>query len=268
VVAGARNGALALARFGLVVKGALQLLVGLLALGAAFGVRHGKVTDSPGALLALAREPWGRPLLFLLAFGLFAYAGYRLVQGVLDPQRRPRSAAMAFFRIGDVLSGIGYVLLGIGAGRLFMGLRAVSSDARSRRLTAEALALPYGPKMLLAFAAVVAALAVLFLARAFIVRNVCGDLLTERMGAGACHVAAVLIRFASLVQAILFGTMATLFYQAAILHSASSVRGMGGVLRFITARQGTLVLALIALGFVAMAATSFIEARWRKDLEA
>jgi hypothetical protein len=41
---------------------------------------------------------------------------------------------------------------------------------------------------------------------------------------------------------------------------------MAGVLRLISVRLGTLVLALIAVGFIAMAGTSFIEARWRKEL--
>jgi hypothetical protein len=262
----ARSGLVTLARFGLVVKGVLQLLVGVLALAAALGERHGRIVDAPGALLTVARERFGRPLLLLLAIGLFAYAGFRLFQGLFDPQRRPLTPGTAFFRVGDLLSGVGYVLLGIGASRLFMGLRAVSSDARSRRLTAEALALPYGPKMLLVFAAVVFALALLFLARAFFVRDVCGDLLTERMGVVSCRVAAFLIRFASLVQAILFATMATLFHRAAVWHDAGAVRGMGGVLRLISARQGTAALALIAVGFIAMAGTSFIEARWRNEL--
>jgi hypothetical protein len=266
--AAARSGAVALARFGLIVKGALQMLVGLLSLGAAFGIRHGRVTDAPGALLALAHQPFGRPLVFLLAIGVFAYAGYRLFQGVFDPLRRPRTPLTAFFRVGDVLSGVGYVLLGVGAARLFIGLRSISSDVRSRYLTAEALTLPYGPKLLVMFAAVILALAGLFLARAVMVRNVCGDLLTERMSKVACHTGALLIRFASVVQAGLFGTMSWLFFRAAQLHTAAHVRGMGGVLRFINARQGAAVLALIALGFVAMAGTSLLEARWRRDLAA
>jgi hypothetical protein len=238
--------------------------VGGLAVAALFGLR--RVTDGAGALAALARWPLGAPLLLLLAVGLFAYAGLRLVQGLVDPQRRPPGFTTAFFRAGDLLSGLGYVLLGVGAVRLGLGLRMVSSDARTRRLTSEALALPYGPKMLLLFAAVVFALALLFVARAFIVRDVCGDLLTQQMGTARCRAAAFLIRFASVVQALLFGTMATVFYRVALWRDPDQARGMAGVLRLIGARQGTLVLGLIALGFFAMAGTSFIEARWRKDL--
>jgi hypothetical protein len=262
----ARSGLVALVRFGLVVKGGLQLLVGTLALAAVVGDSHGRITDASGALLTLARERYGRALLLVLAVGLFGYAGFRLFQGLFDPERRPRTPGTALFRVADLFSGVGYVLLGIGAVRLFLGLGATTSDARTRRLTAEALALPYGPKMLLIFAGVIFVLALLFVARAFIVRDVCGDLLTEQMGVAGCRTAAALIRFASVVQAILFGTMATLFYRAAVAQNPGAVRGMGGVLRVISARQGTWVLGLVAVGFIAMAINSFIEARWRKGL--
>jgi hypothetical protein len=262
----ARAGLRALARFGLLVKGTVQLLVGSLALAAVLGDRHGRITDAPGAMLTVARHRYGRPVLLLLAIGLFGYAGFRVVQGVFDPQRRPRTSSTACFRVADVLSGLGYLLLGIGAARLFAGLGAPSSDARTRRLTAEALALPYGPRLLMVFAAVVFALALAFLARAFLVRDVCGDLLTEQMGQAGCRTAAALIRFSSVVQAILFGTTAALFHRAALAHDPGEVRGMGGVLRLIGARQGTWMLALIAIGFIAMACNSFIEARWRKEL--
>jgi hypothetical protein len=264
-VVAARPGLFALARFGLFVKGALQLLIGLLALAAAAGDRRGRVTDAAGALWALAGEPLGRPLMLLLAVGLFAYAGLRFVQGLFDPQRRPRRPSTVLYRIADVFGGVGYVLLGTGAARLFMGLGGPStSDARNRALTAETLALPYGPRMLMAFVVILAVLALLFLLRAFVVRDVCGDLAREEMSPATGHVAAVMIRIASLLQAVLFGTMATFFYRAARLHDARAVRGMGGVLRFLGQGHGTAVLVLLALGFVIMSGTSFIEARWRK----
>jgi hypothetical protein len=252
-------------RFGLVVKGLLQLLIGLLALAAAFGERHGRITDAAGALRAIAAQPLTRPILLLLSLGLLAYAGLRLVEGLLDPRRRPPVPRTWLYRVGDVVGGVTYILLGIGAARLFMGLGGPpTGDARSRRLAAETLALPYGPKMLVLCALVLGALAALFVARALLVRDVCGDLQKEQMGPVTRRAAAVMIRVASGLQALLFGTMATLVYRAAQLHDARAVRGMGGVLRFLGARPGTAILALLAIGFVIMSGTSFIEARWRK----
>jgi hypothetical protein len=73
-----------------------------------------------------------------------------------------------------------------------------------------------------------------------------------------------MIRVASGLQALLFGTMASLVHRAALLHDANAVRGMGGVLRFLGARSGTAVLVMLAVGFVIMSGTSFVEARWRR----
>lgn len=260
-----RTGLEALGRFGLVAKGIIQLLIGLMAVAAALGVRHGEVTDAAGALRALAREPVARPILLLLSLGLLAYAGLRLVEGVLDPRRRPIRAITWLYRAGDLVSGVTYLLLGVGAARLFMGLGSLpTGDERGRRLTAETLALPYGPKMLMVVAVLLGALAALFAARAFLVRDVCGDLRTEDMGPLPRRAAAVMIRVASALQSLLFATMATLVHRAALLHDARAVRGMGGVLRFLGAREGTAVLMLLAVGFVIMSGTSFIEARWRR----
>jgi hypothetical protein len=146
-----------------------------------------------------------------------------------------------------------------------MGLSSgLSSDARSRRMTADTLALPYGPKMLVAAAILLGALSLLFAVRALIVRDVCGHLLKEEMPPGLRRVAAPMIRVASALQALLFGTMATLVYRASQSHDPRAMRGMGGVLRLIGSQQGAVILALLALGFVIMSGTSFIEARWRK----
>jgi hypothetical protein len=260
-----RPGLVALGRFGLAVKGVIQLLVGLLALAAVFGDRHGRITDAPGALGALAAEPTARPLLLVLCLGLLAYAGLQVVQGLFDPLHRPRTPGTWLGRAGELVGGATHALLALGAGRLFMGLGAnLSSDARSRRLTAETLALPYGPKMLVVAAVLLGALSLLFAARALIVRDVCANLMKDQMPPALCRAAAVMIRVASALQALLFGTMATLVYRAAQLHDARAVRGMGGVVRLIGSQQGTVILAVLALGFVIMSGTSFIEARWRK----
>ena len=140
----------------------------------------------------------------------------------------------------------------------------MSGDARSRALTGEALALPYGSNLLLVSSLILFVLTGWFLARAIIVRDVCTDLAVEELGRRGCRAASLLIRVASLVQTTLFGTMAYLFFRAAQVRNPAAVRGMGGVLRLITAEYGPRVLAVLAVGFLAMAGSSFVEARYRR----
>ena len=77
------------ARGGYVAKGAVQLLVGALALSAAAGNRGGRITDAPGAVVAMAREPFGRPVLLALGIGLGAYAACGSPRVLVDPEGRP-----------------------------------------------------------------------------------------------------------------------------------------------------------------------------------
>jgi hypothetical protein len=259
------TGLVGYARFGFAAKGVLQLLIGALALAAAMGERSGRVTDAAGALRSVVREPFGRPVVLLVAVGVLGYAAFKFVEGVLDPRRRPTGIRTGLFRLGDLFSGVAYLLLGIGAFQLFLRSGApVSSDARTRYWTSEALALPYGDGILLLAAAVFGGIAALFLARALFVRDVCADLDVDALGPTGCRAAATLIRIASLVQATLFGTVAYLLLRAAEVHDAGQVRGTGGALRLLTAHHGRLALGLLAAGMLAMGLSSFVEARWRK----
>src|SRR3990170_2284876 len=72
-----------LGRPGLVGKGVLYAVIGLLAIQVARGGREAS-PDKGGALRAIAEQPFGKGLLVLLAAGLAAHALWRLAQAVLD----------------------------------------------------------------------------------------------------------------------------------------------------------------------------------------
>ena len=78
-----------LARAGFLVKGVLYLVIGTLAIQVAARA-GGRVTGTRGALLTVLGQPFGRMLLLAAAIGLFGYAAWRIVQGVLDPERYGR----------------------------------------------------------------------------------------------------------------------------------------------------------------------------------
>ena len=78
MVAG-RRGFAWLARAGLVARGVVYGIVGILALKLAVG-SGGKATNQRGALMTLAQEPFGQALLIATAVGLAGYATWRLVR--------------------------------------------------------------------------------------------------------------------------------------------------------------------------------------------
>ena len=71
-----------LSRAGFVARAAIYLIIGVLALELAVGV-GGKATSQQGALQTLARQPFGKVLLVLVAVGLAGYAAWRLTRAAL-----------------------------------------------------------------------------------------------------------------------------------------------------------------------------------------
>ena len=71
-----------LARAGLVARGVIYAIIGLLAIKLALG-DGGKTTDQNGALATIARQPFGKALLILMTIGLAGYASWRLVRAAL-----------------------------------------------------------------------------------------------------------------------------------------------------------------------------------------
>lgn len=68
-----------LARVGLAAYGIIHVLVAWLALQLAWGGGGGEA-DQSGAMATLARQPFGRPLLWVVALGLFALAVWQLAE--------------------------------------------------------------------------------------------------------------------------------------------------------------------------------------------
>ena len=80
-------------------KGAVYLVVGALAVGVASGM-GGQTTDLAGALQTISTQPFGRVMLGFVALGLAAYALWRLVQAVADPEGEGRDAKGIASRLG------------------------------------------------------------------------------------------------------------------------------------------------------------------------
>jgi hypothetical protein len=113
-----------LARVGFAVKGAVYLILGLLALLAGLGERGGRITDTHGAIATLLGQPFGRLVVGVLALGLALYSGWRFLEAFADANRVGSRASAIATRTGWAVSGLGYGLLALDAGRLALRWRA------------------------------------------------------------------------------------------------------------------------------------------------
>lgn len=73
-----------LVRLGYLAKGVIYLLIGVLALRLALGIRGGRLTDASGVLLTLLQQPFGRVMIGIIGIGIVAYAAYYLFEAIAD----------------------------------------------------------------------------------------------------------------------------------------------------------------------------------------
>jgi hypothetical protein len=133
-----------LARAGFVGKGALYLVLGLLAGRLAVpGGADGEEASQQGAIQAVAEQPFGRLLVAALAVGLTGYAGWRAVQAVRgvrpDASELPDWLARLTFGVRSLLYGA----LALLAWRAVAGMPDTASPSESS-VTATVLGWPGG----------------------------------------------------------------------------------------------------------------------------
>ena len=97
-----------LARAGLLARGVIYGLIGLLAFELAIGA-GGSTTSQQGALHEIAQQPFGKVLLALTAIGLAGYSIWRFVRAAIGHGTEDSDSTLE--RLGGVVSGIGYAIL-------------------------------------------------------------------------------------------------------------------------------------------------------------
>ncbi|WP_372716195.1 DUF1206 domain-containing protein [Novipirellula sp.] len=117
-----------LGRAGYIAKGVVYFVVGYLAFQLAIGA-GGQISGARGAIREIGQQPFGRVLLGLIAIGLFGYTAWRLVQAGKDTEGDGTDAKGIVKRIGYVISGLSYVLLGFFAASLALGIATSSGQS-------------------------------------------------------------------------------------------------------------------------------------------
>lgn len=250
-----------IARAGFLVKGVLYLVVGVLALQVA-GKFGGRVTGMRGALATVLAQPFGRTLLLVAAVGLFGYAAWRVVQGLVDPDRLGHNWRGIAIRASFVGRGVVHALLGVQAFRLYRGLSA--SGTSERAVAAEAFQWPLGDWLV-----VLAGLGLIALAAQQLHTAVTGrlaadfDIAAMRREAGEWAVG--FSRFGVAARAIVFALFGWGIVVAGWFRDASEVGSTASSMRTIAAQpggQGRWLLAVTAAGFVAYGVYQVLHARY------
>src|SRR5580700_11867087 len=111
---GARNVATSkwmaiVARCGYAAKGVVYLIIGVIAVQIASGTNtSSKAADQKGAFQTILAQPFGHPLLAVLAIGLLAFALWCFIQAIFDTEGKGKKAKGIIERIGFAVVGITY----------------------------------------------------------------------------------------------------------------------------------------------------------------
>ena len=131
-----------LARTGLVARGVVYGIIGLLALKLAVG-SEGSTTNQQGAFQDIARQSFGEILLIAVAIGLAAYAAWRLVRAAVGHGRQDTDSA--FDRVAGAGSGLVYLVLCFTAVKVLTGASKGSGSGAPKKEAAGVLGWSGGP---------------------------------------------------------------------------------------------------------------------------
>ncbi len=248
-----------LARAGIAAIGVVYAIIGVLALKLALG-SGGQTTDQQGALQTVAKQPFGKFLLFVLALGLAGYAIWRLTRAAIGHGQEIDDDAKA--RLEGLISGLAYALLCVTAVGILVG--SGGGGAGPDKATAGVLGWPGGRFIVIAAGLgilVGAALeAVTGLTRSFL-----EDSQTSSMGPRVKPAFTVLGMTGHLARAVIFALIAYFAIKAAIDFDPDKAVGLDGALATLAqAAYGPVLLGAVALGLLAFAAYSIVDARFRR----
>ena len=250
-----------LARVGYASKALLYTVVGVLALQSALG-NGGATTGSRGALATLVRQEYGALILVVIAVGLFGYAAWRVIEAILDPERRGTGPKGLTLRASFAARGILHAALGVQAVRLATG------TARSRGQAVEVwtgrlLDAPLGRWLVIGAGVAVAGYGIYQLYRAWaakLSRQL--DLAALSRGAGSWLVK--VCRFGIGARGVVFGICGWYLVRAGIAHDATAAADTGEALGAIERQPfGEWLLAIVAVGLIAYGAYEVVQARYR-----
>jgi hypothetical protein len=248
-----------LGRAGLVARGVVYAVVGILALKLALG-DGGKAASQQGALKTVAQQPSGKLLLVLLAVGLAGYAIWRLTRAAVGHGREESDSG--FERIAALASGLGYAALCAAAIAILVG--AGGGSGSPKKATGGVLDWPLGPELVAIAGAVFVGVG-LYQVYKGLAAKFLDSSKTHQMNEAVEPAFTVLGVVGHVARGVVFGLIGYGVIKAAVDYDPKHAVGLDGALRKVEhASYGPLLLGIVAAGFIMFALYSIADARYRK----
>ena len=248
-----------LARAGLVARGVIYAIIGILSIKLAFGT-GGKTTDQQGALAEIAKQPFGKVLLVLMIVGLAGYATWRLVRAAIG--HGPEATDDTKERISGLASGIAYGILCITAVTILIGSGGGGNNPD--KTTGGVLGWP-GGQFIVGIAGLILIGVGLEQGYKGVKKKFLEQSKTEQMSEKVERAFTALGIFGHLARMVVFALIGYFLLRAAIDFDPDKAIALDGALsKLAHVSYGPLVLGIVAAGLIGFAAYSVADARYRR----
>lgn len=252
------------ARFGLVSKGIVYCLMGILSVLAAFGLSQ-ENGDKAEAFKVIYGQPLGQVILVVIALGLLGYVMLRLFQAFKDIDNKGNDLKGIFDRIGYTLSAFLYLGIGAYALKLVFGSSG-GGDGDSRQfVVSKVLEYPGGQ-----YAVGIAAAITIGMGLYQIFRGVTGKFMKRirLLRSNMKDVFKMTGTIGYISRGIVLGIIGYFLAHAAWRSNAKQAQGTGEAFSFLENEFGSVMMAIVALGMVGYGAFTFVKAKYQKiDLD-
>jgi hypothetical protein len=249
-----------LARAGFVARALIYAIIGILALKLAFG-HGGKLTDQQGALHTVARQPFGKLLLTLVAIGLGGYSLWRLVRAGIGHGREGSDSG--FQRVAALASGLVYGAMCAVAIQILVGSGGGTAGS-PKKATGGVFGWPAGTWIVGIVGGVMIGVA-LYQGYRGITKKFLEDSKVEEMSPRVKEWISRLGMIGHLARMVVFGLIGIFLIKAAVDYNSRAAVGLDGALaKIVHHSYGPLLLGIVAAGLIAFALYSLSDARYRK----
>jgi uncharacterized membrane protein len=249
------------ARAGLAARGAVYIVIGVLAIKLALG-DGGKATNQQGALQTIAKQPFGTVLLILVAVGLAGYASWRLLRAAVG--HGPEASDDAKERISGLVSGIGYAALCVTAVKILAGSGGGGGGSNPDKATGGVLGWPGGTWLVAIVGAIIIGVGLQQGYKA-LKQKFLEDAKTQEMSHRVRQGYTVLGVAGHLARMVVFALIGYFLIKAALDYDPHNAIALDGALAHLGhTSYGPVLLGAVAAGLVCFGAYSIADARFRK----
>ncbi|HJQ42723.1 MAG TPA: DUF1206 domain-containing protein [Jatrophihabitantaceae bacterium] len=257
-----RSAMSALASWGLATRATNYVLVGVLVLTLA---RHGhaKETDQHGALEETTRHTGGTALVWVIAFGLFAYAAWRYYEAAFGV-RAKSNGSDAGPRLLSLFRGVVYTVLGASAVQVATKSGESNQSGRQQQWSAQIMAHPGGRWVIGAIGVGLICFGIVQIGKG-VRRSFEKKFELERMGPGSRRVVRLLGTVGCPGRGVVFLLVGVFVTVAAVQYDPKKAGGLDRVLRELRdTTAGPWLLAAVGVGLIVFGLYGYCEAVWRR----